>query len=330
MIRSLFSATLQRAFAFAGWMLHVAARWSSRPVGLAVVYHGIAPTQGKHLTELVPPQSTAEFAGQVDLLRRRYRLVTASELPDAVRTRRRGQRIPLAITFDDDVSSHVEYAMPLLRAAGAPATFFLCGATLEAPYRQWWERLQDAVDRDLDLRPVLSHAGLSVRAVGADIFAVGKAIETMEPPKRRALHAALGELVGPDPDGAGLRAADVRALADAGHEIGFHTREHHPLAFLDSEDLRAAMMDGRGELERAAGVPMRSIGYPHGTGDSRVAAAARDAGFETGFTLAQMPVTPDDDQLLLGRYEPWGVSLPLMGLALARIALRRSPVTPAP
>lgn len=323
MIRPLARRALRQAFTLAGWILDQAARWSSRPVGLAVVYHGIAPVGGRQLQELVPPQSVAEVEAQFSALSRRYRLVTASDLPAAVRARRRGQRIPLAITFDDDLRSHVEYALPLLQAVNAPGTFFLCGATLDAPHRQWWERLQDAVDRDLDLRPVLSRAGLSVRAVRADIFGVGKAIETMEPDRRRAMRDALGTLTGPDPAGEGLRRADVRALADAGHEVGFHSREHHPLAFLDDDDLRTAMTDGRTHLEQAAGAPIRSIGYPHGTADARVAAAARIAGFGTGFTLARVPVTPDDDDLLLGRYEPWGVPLPLMGLHLSRIALIR-------
>ena len=55
-----------------------------------------------------------------------------------------------------------------------------------------------------------------------------------------------------DPPDAGLRAEDVRTLADAGFEVGFHTLRHDPLPQLDDEALRRAMVDGRAELEGAA------------------------------------------------------------------------------
>jgi hypothetical protein len=48
---------------------------------------------------------------------------------------------------------------------------------------------------------------------------------------------------------------------------------------------------------------VRSISYPHGKGDARVAAAAREAGYERGFTGVADAVTPAIDPLLLPRVE---------------------------
>src|ERR1043165_2875263 len=101
--------------------------------------------------------------------------------------------------------------MPLLRGAGVPATFFVCGASLEAPFEFWWERLQRAAD-----------AGLMTGT--EPIHAVASRIQ-QSPPKERDREAErLQQLVGPDRPDAGMRAGDVRALAAAGFEIGFHTR----------------------------------------------------------------------------------------------------------
>ena len=122
-------------------------RWSKRRVGLALCYHRISDPQGDPERELVPPLGIKGFEAHVRYLNRHCRLVRASELLEAARERRRGEPFPVAITFDDDLPSHVQGAMPVLERHGAPATFFLCGASLERPFAFWWERLQRAWDR---------------------------------------------------------------------------------------------------------------------------------------------------------------------------------------
>jgi peptidoglycan/xylan/chitin deacetylase (PgdA/CDA1 family) len=115
--------------------------------------------------------------------------------------------------------------------------------------------------------------------------------------------ARLAEIAGPDPDDAGMRATDVAALAAAGHEIGFHTLRHDLLPALDDAGLDAALRDGREPLERSAGTTLSAISYPHGRADARVAAAARRAGYEYGFTGVPAAVTPQSDPLLLPRID---------------------------
>lgn len=303
-------------------LMDLAARWSRRRTGVAVVYHALDDAPGDPRRELVPALPAEVFALHVACLRRRYRVVPASELVAAVRTRRRGQRIPAAITFDDDLQSHVDLALPVLRQEGVPATFYLCGTSAAAPFRYWWQRLQAAADAELDLGPLLERFGLAPNAVGVDIGHVGAAVEAMTPARRREFADALGELLGPDPASSGLRADAIRALRDAGCEIGFHTRDHDPLAFLDDDRLAAAMRDGRTELEAVAGTQLTSIAYPHGSADGRVAAAARAAGFTTGYSLAAEPVVADDETLLLGRLERVDRDPRRFLFGLARVALR--------
>ena len=56
--------------------------------------------------------------------------------------------------------------------------------------------------------------------------------------ERDAIALELSRCDGPDPPDAGLRAQDVRAIAPAGHEIGFHTLHHQYLPLLDDQSLR--------------------------------------------------------------------------------------------
>lgn len=282
-------------------------RWSDRKVGIALLHHGVGDPPGDPETDVVPALSAAEFEHQLERVAARYRVVPASGLPQAIATRRRGERIPVSITFDDDLRSHRSVAAPALLRHGLTATFFLSGAALERPHRFWWERLQEAVDRGLDVAVALSPVVDVPRPASAGprwIPELTSAIRALDPAGRAEAGERLGALVGPDPPDAGLRADDVRWLVEACFEIGFHTRHHHFLPDLDDAALRDAMVEGREALAAAAGRPLTSIAYPHGGVDHRVAAAARAAGFTAGFTTAAEAATASTDPLLIGRVDP--------------------------
>jgi glycosyltransferase involved in cell wall biosynthesis/peptidoglycan/xylan/chitin deacetylase (PgdA/CDA1 family) len=291
----------------APWRRTVAAilRWRLRmsPAGVAgaLVYHRAARTPPSR-EQIVPAITVAALERHLRHLRRSYELVPASRLHRAMLARRRGRRIPIAVTFDDDLASHLDVAAPLLRRLACPATFFLTGAGLDGSHAFWWQRLQAMADRGLDPRPAARAAGLSApaRQPLADLAAD---VERLPGEARGALDRALSELIGDDPPAYRLTRSQVQALVEAGFELGFHTRDHRPLPELTDEELEQSLDQGRAALETVAGHPLTTIAYPHGRADERVAAAARAAGYTTGFTGPGRPITARSDRLLLGRAE---------------------------
>ena len=101
-----------------------------------------------------------------------------------------------------------------------------------------------------------------------------------------------------------MSADDVRALVEAGFEIGFHTLEHHQLTTLGGREVQEAKVEGKDRIASLAGRELSTIAYPHGEADGRVAAAAREAGFTTGYTTFPRPFRAETDQLLVGRLTP--------------------------
>ena len=276
---------------------------SPRRVGIALVYHRVAARAGDPSVELNPAVSARAFARQVAFLARMFLPVRASELPEAVATRRRGGRIPVAVTFDDDLPEHARVAVPLLRAGRVPATFFLCGSFLGGERYFWWEDLQTAVDAGtLEPGDVPVAADALARRPRA-IHAVAKTIEELPPDERAALARILAERAAPHRPSERLSVDDARRLA-GGHELGFHTRRHDRLLALDGAGLAERLSEGRAELEELAGRPLTAIAYPHGKADERVASAARGAGFTAGFTGAHAAFAAGDDKLRIGRVEP--------------------------
>jgi peptidoglycan/xylan/chitin deacetylase (PgdA/CDA1 family) len=233
----------------------------------------------------------------------------------------------VALTFDDDLQSHVAYTLPLLRRLRAPAAFFLSGASLDRPWRFWWEDLQVA------LRTGALAGGLP--GVGQDLVAsalagatkapkqLAAAIEELPAIQRAEVGLALRSIAREVPTHVGIGADQVRRLAESGYEVGFHTLRHDRLPALPDAELRAALVDGRAELEHATGRALTAISYPHGRADRRVADAARAAGFEWGFMGHGRAVTADDDPLLLPRIDPAATSVGAFALEIARFTARK-------
>jgi peptidoglycan/xylan/chitin deacetylase (PgdA/CDA1 family) len=282
-------------------------RLSRRRLGLVLVYHAVAVRGGDPGLELVPAHALGAFERQLRHLAARYRVVDASDILDAVAARRGGERYPVAITFDDDLASHAALALPALERRGLHATFFLCGASLDGPSEFWWERLQRVFADDA------TRAG--------SIHEEAAVLARAPAPVRAEVLSALGD--GGGSADAGTSAADVRALVAAGMPIGFHTLRHELLTRLDDAGLAAAVREGRAELETAAGARLESIAYPHGDKDDRVLAAAADAGFTAGFSVAGRPVRADDVPLSIPRIVPTHRSLGHFALQLLSELLER-------
>jgi peptidoglycan/xylan/chitin deacetylase (PgdA/CDA1 family) len=121
--------------------------------------------------------------------------------------------------------------------------------------------------------------------------------------------------------------SELRALADAGWEIGSHTHTHPHLTSLDDVALRDELISSRDRCAQALGRPCRSIAYPYGDVDARVAAAAAAAGYEAGAKLGADLI--DEGPWLVPRvgiYHPDGWGRFRVKLAGPVRRLRRSPV----
>jgi peptidoglycan/xylan/chitin deacetylase (PgdA/CDA1 family) len=79
---------------------------------------------------------------------------------------------------------------------------------------------------------------------------------------------------------------DLAELSEDGWEIGSHTRTHPRLTALDETALREELTVSLQECSDGLGRPCRSIAYPYGDVDQRVAERAREAGYLVGAGLS--------------------------------------------
>jgi len=78
----------------------------------------------------------------------------------------------------------------------------------------------------------------------------------------------------------------VRRLRSRGFSFGSHTVTHRPLTRLGHAATAVELERSREEIAGRIGAPVRTLSYPFGMVDARVARAAREAGYEAAFALA--------------------------------------------
>jgi len=72
---------------------------------------------------------------------------------------------------------------------------------------------------------------------------------------------------------------ELRTLADAGWEVGSHSRRHPHLPRLGQEALEEELVQSRQDIERRLGRPCCSLSYPFGDYEERIVQTARRAGY---------------------------------------------------
>jgi GT2 family glycosyltransferase/peptidoglycan/xylan/chitin deacetylase (PgdA/CDA1 family) len=147
-------------------------------------------------------------------------------------------------------------------------------------------------DAYADLLPAATEI-LSQRNIPAVVFAVGGQIGGANEWDHHLGASALPLL-----DAEGLR-----ALAEAGIEIGSHSVNHPQLTKISFDEAKAELRDSAAQIE-AAGLPRpRTFAYPHGEWNPPIAAAAAAAGYEAAFTIDHGRARTGCDRFALPRIE---------------------------
>jgi peptidoglycan/xylan/chitin deacetylase (PgdA/CDA1 family)/SAM-dependent methyltransferase len=287
----------------------VADRRGSTPHGVVLMYHRVG-------AEGVDPHrlsvSAATLRAQLDWLCSTCSVVPLEQIAEG------GTNLPsraVSMTFDDGYVDNLSVTLPLLRAAGVGATFFLTSGEGPFPYHYWWDRLAAAL---------LGQAQVP-SSLMIDLPSGGRELATSTEKQRLAAHWLIYHEVNRLPaltrdaivdtvvqwagmSGLGdrdrrLTWPEARELMSDSHSIGAHTVEHLFLPAQPDSVLKSELVDNRATLERLTGTRVESLAYPFGAMDERTVSAARDAGFRVAVTCRDGGITASDDPLALPRVE---------------------------
>jgi len=334
------------------------ARQEKRQRGRLVIlcYHRILPAAAKasyfQPDLVVTPEA---FRGHLTTLADYYSILPLREAWSVLQADTRHDRPLAAITFDDGYRDNHRYAAPLLAERGLRATFFIVSDLVGAQQPPWYDRVANLVkacatrgrrfEADSDVRRILEE--VAPMTAGSASLTPGQAVawsKRLTPDRRKEFMELLRRCAGSEtafaPDDLIMDWRELSELAQAGHEIGSHSRTHPILTQLDDEHLRDELAGSRSTIEKGLKQPVVSFCYPNGDLDDRVEAAVTKAGYDCAVTVeaginttAQQPLRLrrwfiHEDRLRGGGGRPSSALLRLELCGLAEKVFRRR-VVPA-
>lgn len=297
-MRERFAELLQRTGALAAVMQ--LRRYVPIPNLSIVTYHHVAdhdPTSPYDPD--VADASPVQFRRQMETLAKYCTPIGIDELIRAVD----GQPLPknpVMVTFDDGYRSCHDVALPILRAVGVRATFFVSTSFVEERRLYWWEHIALVLAQTKVARATITYpqplefetANPKIRAQLLDLV---KSTASLDIDRfLNELCAALRvewnlEIEGEYANGLIMTWDQVRALARAGMDVESHGRRHRVLKTLDDTTLEDELAGSRADLEAALGRAIRAIAYPVGRSiarEARIRDAITSAGYRIGLTNA--------------------------------------------
>jgi peptidoglycan/xylan/chitin deacetylase (PgdA/CDA1 family) len=194
---------------------------------------------------------------------------------------------PVLVTFDDGWRDNLDYAHPVLQAAGVPWVLFAATDAVAAPAIWWQEVLEWALRSgraSYDELWLAASGDRTSNTTSARALALLLRFGALPPQRRDKIlepyAASLRDIYGSN---IALSSEDLRLLRHDSVGIGAHGSSHMPLSLVDhvERDLAAA----REWLTANVDVTTEySISFPHGRYDNHTARIARDTGYRLLFT----------------------------------------------
>lgn len=233
-----------------------------------------------------------------------------------------------AITFDDGYADNFTTALPILKAHGLSATFFIATGYLDGG-RMWNDTIVESVRRCTASILDLSSLGLGIHPLDTP-EATRKAIQSIlggikykDHSERLDLVASIATTTRSElPTDLMMTTAQVKAMREEGMLIGAHTVRHPILARLPTTEVAAEVAHSKDHLESVLGEPVTLFAYPNGkpNADYRAVDAeiVRRTGFHAAMTTAWGVADSRADLMQLPRFTPWDRTRSQFGLRLLR------------
>jgi peptidoglycan/xylan/chitin deacetylase (PgdA/CDA1 family) len=311
------------------WLASLLSALPGRRGLLILTFHRVLPAPDP----LLDDPCAATFAALVDMLVGVFHPMTVRE---AAAQLQRGRLPPRAIciTFDDGYADNIEVAVPILRARGAGATFFVStgfiggGCMWNDVVIESVRQAQTALDlQDLGLGQHELRSATSRRQAVSQIL---EGLKYLDPEQRLHHSRVIAERAGAKiPADLMMSKAQLRALASQGMEVGAHCVSHPILSRIGTEQARQEIRESKRLLEQTLGERVSSFAYPNGRPgldyERRHVDMVRDAGFEVAVTTAWGCARRGCDPYQLPRVAPWDRTITRYAARLVKCYLQRPP-----
>ena len=275
------------------------------------------------------PCSPKEFERQVAFLSQHFTIVSIPELFAAARAGAKAGKKMCAITFDDGLKDQYNYAMPILKAHNATATFFVISGTLAGilplahkihilTSRMTMEELatifnaflSDSFSAYAGEYHIPSDRRITDRRLHEDALSANvKETLIMIP---REIRDAFFDIMLKDKLNINeaevckdlfMDKTEMQKLEQEGFTIGSHTHLHESLEHKDEQFLQNDVRASCDVLSQFLSRKPAIMSYPHGRSHEIMRNVLKEAGFTHGVTIERRALCAADDPFLLPRFD---------------------------
>jgi peptidoglycan/xylan/chitin deacetylase (PgdA/CDA1 family) len=278
-----------------------------------LIYHKVSPDTHPFFE----PTHPAVFEQQMQFLKQCYQVKPLTEL---VERAKRGD-VPhraVAITFDDGYRDNYEFAFPILKKYGLPATVFVATGAIGTGEILWHDRIFDAFRFATAPRTNLQSALDRARELYGDdrrrwVENVEQELKPIFPPEYAPYMLSWSQ---------------IREMHVSGIEFGSHTVTHPILSKIPRDEMLKELRESKQRLAEQLNANVVSFAYPNGkTSDynDEIKAALPQCGYSYAVTTRAGFNRPLADPFDLRRGQPWQKDIQLfrMNFFLQRRGLAR-------
>jgi peptidoglycan/xylan/chitin deacetylase (PgdA/CDA1 family) len=278
-----------------------------------LTYHRVLP-QWDALA--IAPVAATDFRKQMKLLKDCYHVVSLEQL---LKDLDAGQLKPgtVCVTLDDGYRDNLDFALPILKAYGIPATIFLATDFIGGKGTLWYDKVMEAFRKTTRSDFTLAEAGITkhtLKGLTGRFHPAHLALEWLKnfsPSEREAkmklVYAAL-DLKSEPSVNLMLDWDQVRSMRRENISFGAHTCSHPILSTISREANEFEITESKAVIERELREPVTLFAYPNGRkgdyGDDAKMALTK-AGFACALTTNPGVNPAHQDRFEMCRSQPW-------------------------
>ena len=233
----------------------------------------------------------------ITFLKRHFEIV---DIMEGIERKDFKKHIPCAITFDDGWLDNYEFAFPILKKHGVPATIFLCAGMVGTHRKFWFERTFNLINN-----VVKNKNGFSQIKKYFEVIIPKERLETIED-KKAFLWQINNELkkkhphhisdfideaeahfsVKQDENRSLMNWKEIREMSGANISFGSHGMNHHILTVLTKEERYYEIKQSKKILDGKDINFVPIFSFPNGNYDQETIDIAEEAGYKILLTAS--------------------------------------------
>jgi glycosyltransferase involved in cell wall biosynthesis/peptidoglycan/xylan/chitin deacetylase (PgdA/CDA1 family) len=273
------------------------------PPPVILCYHRVyEPERDPHQLSV----SRDHFREQLAVINRIGLAVSLDQLADALPSQNFPRR-SVVLTFDDGYLDNLENALPLLREAGVPATFYIVTGHIGRTGEYWWDDLERLVLGDTALPDVL-RLQINGRAREWSLrtpdepaarqrlfFDLHRELRPLAASQQAEVVAQLRSITGVTGEARPLyRCLTAEELSSLAREplitLGAHTVTHCDLDYWTKAEQAAEIVGSRQTLEGIIGRPVEHFSYPFGSFNDDCLVVCAENKFRSAVSVLEGPI----------------------------------------